>query len=549
MHELKKVLAERVAMGLQRRAITKCSQWAERYRVMGKPYPGPWNFKHHPWTREIHDCDANVIVGQKAAQVGFTEYCLNKSFYGIDVEGTSVLYILPSEGDASDFSTGRFDPALELAPHLANIFSDVKNIGHKRAGSASLYVRGSRSRSKLKSLPVGLIIFDELDEMNQENISLATERTSGQTQQTECYISTPTIEGFGINLHYKNSTQEHYFFNCPCCGRKTELIFPECLEITAEKITDPNIRDTFVKCKECGNKLPHESKVEWLAKGEWVPSYSNRMARGFHINQLYSMTLEPYKLAISYMKASVDPTEAQEFYNSKLGLVYIAKGAQVTDTMIDDCIGGYTTPEKAPQGSFITMGIDIGTWLHYEIVQYVFPKGQLTSLDITVNTQARVLKAGKVTEFGELDHLIRQYRVNSVVIDHQPETRLALELANRFYGLVHLCIYGQGVTGKNIHKHAEGEHKVTVDRTSWLDASLGRFKNQRITLPQDIDLEYRQHIKAPVRVYKKDRNGNPVGVYVNGNKDDHHAHARNYAEIALACGIQAFASQDIESPI
>jgi len=160
-----------------------------------------------------------------------------------------------------------------------------------------------------------------------------------------------------------------------------------------------------------------------------------------------------------------------------------------------------------------------------------------------------VLKASKVLHFSELDTLMRQYKVSSCVIDSQPEARLALEFANRFYGLVHLCIYGQGVSGKNIHLHAENEHKVTVDRTSWLDASLSRFKTDRIHLPQDIGHEYRSQIKAPVRIYKKDRDGNPVGLYVNGNKDDHFAHARNYNEIALACGLKSFGSQDIDSPI
>jgi len=122
---------------------------------MGQPFPGPWSFKYHPWAKGMHDCTAEIMVGQKGAQLCYTEVGLNKSYYNIDVLGNSVLYVLPaSTPDAADFSTSRFDPALELSPHLASLFSDVKNIGHKRAGSANLFIRGSRSRNQLKSIPV-----------------------------------------------------------------------------------------------------------------------------------------------------------------------------------------------------------------------------------------------------------------------------------------------------------------------------------------------------------------------------------------------------------
>jgi phage terminase large subunit GpA-like protein len=166
---------------------------------MGKPYPGPWSFEHHPWLREMHDDMSEFVVGQKAAQMGYTEWVLNITFYCIDVLAESVLYVLPSESDANDFSASRFDPALELSPHLGAIFSDVRNVALKRAGSASLYTRGSRSRSKLKSLPVGVLIFDEIDEMIQANIPLAMERTSGQVTKMYRMLSTPTIDNYGIN--------------------------------------------------------------------------------------------------------------------------------------------------------------------------------------------------------------------------------------------------------------------------------------------------------------------------------------------------------------
>jgi len=77
--------------------------------VMGKPFPGLLSHENHPWTKDMRDCDAEMMVGQKAAQMGYTEVALDKSFKAIDIDGISVMYILPaSNPDASDFSTARF---------------------------------------------------------------------------------------------------------------------------------------------------------------------------------------------------------------------------------------------------------------------------------------------------------------------------------------------------------------------------------------------------------------------------------------------------------
>ena len=140
---------------------------------------------------------------------------------------------------------------------------------------------------------------------------------------------------------------------------------------------------------------------------------------------------------------------------------------------------------------------------------------------------------------------MHQYGVHFAVIDAHPEKRKALEFAQRFYGRVRLCFYGRGVASKNINLHAEDEHTMTVDRTTWLDMSLGRFRSKTISLPINISIEFKQHIKALVRVYEKDVDGNPVGKYVKGNEDDHFAHARNYAELALPLGAGLGASQDM----
>ncbi len=542
MHELVQLMNERMSSGLRRQSIINPAKWACAYRVMGQPFAGPWSFKRHPWLEEMHNSDVEINVGQKAAQMGFTETVLNVCFYYIDMRGTDVLYVLPSKTpDASDFSAARFDAALSLSPHLSKLFSNVKNVGHKRAGNTNFYLRGAKSRSGLKSVPVGVLIFDEKDEMNQDNIPLARERQSGYNISRTWEISTPTIDGFGINETFNISTQNEFFFQCQGCSlegksRWINLTWPEAIEICGDSFDDPRIKDSYVKCPLCGVKIPHETKFEWLQGGRWISQFQDKDIIGWGINQLYSSTprTKPGNIVWQYHKAKVNPADEQEFFNSKLGIPHIVEGARVTDKDIDSCIGDYMT-QKANQGGLITLGADVGNHVHFEIDKWTVAPN---SIDINVDARCQVLAVGKVVHFEELDKLMHAFGISFAVIDMQPERRKAYEFANRFWGIVRLCFYSRGVQGKDIHLSTEtetsSELNVSVDRTSWIDLALSRFRAQTITLPKDIPREYRDNIKSLVRIYDKDQDGNPVAKYVKaGSDEDHFAHTRVYSEIAL----------------
>lgn len=551
MHNLLAEMAEHIASGLRKKSIRTCSQWSEAFRVLGgKDYPGPWTFRHHPWLRGMHDSTARTNVGQKSAQMGYTETVLNRVFFGIDIDRTDCLYVLPAQTpDAHDFSAARFDPALELSPHLRKLFSAVKNVGHKRAGATNLYIRGSKSRSGLKSVPVGLLVLDELNEMNAENIPLARERQSGQLTKMEWMISTPTSDGFGINEFFNKSTQEHFFFKCPHCGRMTELIYPDSIIITATELNDPRLAETHYICKECKNRLEHKTKEEWLSTGVWVPSFSSWDDRGFYINQMYSPTITPREIAESSLKAQTNLADEQEFYNSKLGEPHTPDGSRINDTHLAGCVGDHLNQDSAR--GLVTMGVDVGKWLHFEIASWTTPS--YSTNDLNIESRSKAIYIGKCRDFEELDTLMHEYGVSFCCIDAHPERRKSLEFASRHFGRVRMVFYGRGIMGKAFHVNKDeagietGEPTVTVDRTSWLDLSLGRIRSGTIRLPKDCPDEYKQHVKALVRIIKNDIDGNPVGRYEKKTNDhDHFAHAHTYCELALPFATGLGNNQDIE---
>jgi Bacteriophage tail assembly protein len=552
-------LRETVASGLKRKTLTKCSRWAENCVIMGGSFPGPIKWDHYPWLKDMHDAESEWVVGQKSAQMGYSISAMNRTFYHMDVHHRSCLYLLPTKTpDASDFSSTRFDPQLELSPHLAKMFSDVKNVGTKRAGSASLYIRGANSRSGLKSIPVGFIVFDEFDEMPQENIPLAIERTSGQLYKQFWAISTPTVPEHGINALFEDSTQEHFVFQCPRCQKHTELIYPDCLVVCGTSKTDPDINKSHIICKECKGVLPHEGKVEFFRNAQWVPmGHSDYNNRGFYINQMYSPTIEPVRLARAFFDMQRDPASEQEFWNSKMGMPHVVDGARVDDTMIEAAISksNRRKMDKPPIGRMVMMGVDVGKWLHVEISQY---KVERMGNDLNIMSDCQVLLETCVLKFEELDQLMKEWQVLQCVIDVNPERRKAYEFACRFWGHVKLCQFGKSMAGKMIEvKPGPDSHTVTVDRTSWLDLALGRFHSKTIALPIDTSQMYKDQIKSPVRIYKKDQYGNPVGDYISVSKNskvmedsknakDHFAFARLYCEVALPLGACLMTNQSIE---
>jgi hypothetical protein len=510
---------------------------------MGAPFNGPYGFARHPWCRAIHDSKAAWTIAMKAAQLGVTETGINRAFFTLDQSKRDVLYVLPTALNASDFSKARFATALKLSPYLKDLFVDTNTVGLKSTGTNVLYIRGSRGDSNLKSIPVSELVLDELDEMDTHAVWLALERLSGQIEKHILAISTPTVPKYGIHKLYLTSTQEHFCFECPHCGRWTELVWPDCVEIIGESVNDPRCQESFIKCKECKHKLDHDAKPEFLAGGEWQATETNVSAeesRGFYINQIYSSTVTPGELVIAYHRGLGDEAANTEFHCSKLGVPFIGEGAQVTDEMIEACVKSHSINDKRPQiggDRLITMGVDQGKTGYISVVDWLFD--QHPGKDINAAAIGKLLWFGKFSgeDWSYLDELMREWQVLACVVDADPFTNDARRFAKKFHGYVWLTRYRRGQTAKEIAISEEdtGAPFATVDRTNWLSCTLGRFKTPppRILLPRDISFEYREHVKNLVRTYKKDDTGNLAAEYVNTGAD-HFAHSLCYADIGLA---------------
>ena len=541
---IRKLMLQQIEAGLHRKTLETPSKWATD--VLGL------NYDAHPWERDMINSDALVNIGCKSAQMGYSTAGLVISLFTIDIKKQNCLYLLPTKTpDATDFSSSRFDPMIESSEHLQKVFRATKNVGHKRAGKTNLWIRGMNSRSALKSIDPTLIVFDELDEMDKDKVVLAEFRQSGQKSSTKRLwkISTPTIPEFGIAKVMLESTQEHFFFKCPHCSRQTELLWPDCFELCGENLGDPDLKRSFLKCKECQHELEHGedgiAKIEWLKTGKWLPTVDNPNwdCRGFYINQLYSTTVSPFEIAQWVIRAKFDVASDQELHNSMMGLPYVGDGMQIDDATIERVKGTHHKSQVPPSGAkVITMGVDPGKWLNYCVCQWTFSKFEN---DLNMSAHCKVLDEGKVPDYKDLQVIMQTFRPQMTVVDSEPESRLSYEFATQYWGHVKVAKFTKGNTERLINVNRDqNNHYITLDRTSWLDCTLGRFRSQRITLPVDVSEDFKEHVKALVKRYETDSNGNPKAIYLSRGAD-HSAFALLYAEVALPLAASLVQNQDV----
>ncbi len=536
--EFANAFAEKLTAG----TLSTCSRWASERRVMSGDFAGKYGWKYHPWVKSLHDTRATFNYVMKGAQLGITEVAINRALYTLDKLKRDVLYVLPTAKGASKFSKGRFTVALSLSPYIRSMFTDLNSIDLKQAGNCTLYLSGSRGNNNLKNIPVSELILDELDEMDQAQIYLALERLSGQLRKCVWGISTPTVPAHGIHKVYQGSTQEHFMFQCPYCGRHTELVWPDCVEMIGEYETDVRCKESFLKCKECQHKLEQKDKPIFLAGGKWEPTAKNinKDVRGFYINQLYSYTVNAGELVSAFLRGFGDELAATEFWNSKLGLPFVAEGAQISEQMLDATIAEHSMNDVRPMiggEKLITLGVDQGDMFNAVVCEWNIDGD--ASRDLSAASLCKVLWVGKHTseDWGWLDQLMSEWQVLYAVIDADPHTNEARRFARRYPGFVGLTRYRRVKNAKEITTTEEETRGVSMhqcDRSSWISAVMSRFKSNpcRILLPRDIPHEFKQHLMSTVRTFKRDDHGNPSSHYVEVGPD-HYLHCLVYNEISL----------------
>jgi hypothetical protein len=466
------------------RAVTRATSepladWAvRRVRIDARPF----RFEGHEYLREIYDDREAHIVLLKAAQIGGTTWAILKVFHACTM-GLNCLYLFPTKTDVLEFSKSRVGPLLQENRFLGQLVRDTDTAGLKRIADAYLYLRGMQSTVGIKSIPVDLIVFDELDEATPEAKAMARERLAHSDFKRIVELSNPSLPGYGIDEAFQRTDQRHWTLRCPRCRTWTAPVkaFPTRLGQEVRIIRRRADGTAYLACPDCSSELDR-------AAGEWIADYPSRPTHGYVISQLISSKVEPGEILDEYRMTRFP----ERFYNLKIGIAWADTQNRLDPAAVLACCGEHGLVESSREPC--SMGVDTGKELHVVISRFLPDSNGLR----------QVVYIGTRREYSELDELMEHYGVSTCVIDALPEIHATRDFAGRHAGRVWLNYFQESQRGA--YRWESQQHLVYENRTEALDASRQLVRDRQVVLPRAGKLleEFAEHLSADVKQLVED---------------------------------------------
>lgn len=357
------------------------SEWSEKYRVLDESssLPGKWSNNVTPYLIEIMDSFNDPYIRHinfcKPTQVGGTEAMINMLGWIITQNPSPTMLVYPDDEAAKDISVDKIQPSIEKSPTTRERFfpNESKELKLKFKGM-KIYLRGSKSPTKLASKAIKYLMFDEIDKMDGASkkeaspYNLALERTKTFKHSKKIYTcSTPTLKtNYVWKLHETAEDIRHYFVPCPHCGSYIELKWNQVIfEKDDSKILSLDERAKTAKyvCQECGAVIRDKDKPAMLRKGKWQSVEKKCSGKpksvSFWLNSLYSIFVTWEDAAKEFLKSKDDPDELQNFINSWLAEPWEDTKLKTSQELVIERqteLEEYVVPQYA---KILTAGVDV----------------------------------------------------------------------------------------------------------------------------------------------------------------------------------------------
>ncbi|MDW8358700.1 phage terminase large subunit family protein, partial [Thermus sp.] len=280
------------------------------------------------------------LVIMKAAQMGLTTRLMYRAaWWAADARRkVDVALYFPTQDAVLDLHKTRFRPMMRSSARMMRLIADVDAVEVVRVGASNIRFRGMRSGVSVDSIPVDVLLFDEVRLMDLATLERAFARVSasrlvgphGERGLIELN-STAGFPGADIDYYFGRSTQNHWHTRCPntrCPNHKGFVMafaWPECV--------DPE-RMAY-RCPKCGAVIEDPQDGFYAPLGpkdaEW---------EGYAFNQILLGPSRLPELWRAYQRMVVEGKNPSEFYNAYLGLPHRDPNAiLVPGEVMDRCRG------------------------------------------------------------------------------------------------------------------------------------------------------------------------------------------------------------------
>jgi phage terminase large subunit GpA-like protein len=366
-------LAEKFEAVTTEMHVIRPSEWAEQKRYLSQAessIPGPYRFSVTPFLREIVDClsaDSPVrfVAFMKGVQIGATAGVLENAIgYWIDHIGHAPIMMVTADDALAKLRLdGHVIPMLQSSG-LASLIQSADETNTRKTGATEKKIEfagggflipfGAQSANKLRSIPIRVLLRDEVDgwpaEVGRQGdpMKLSESRTKTYERNRKILdISTPLLKGqSNIEKQFKLGDRRYYHVRCLVCEHPQVLRWREEDSKTGEvsgivwQTEDGKLIPDSVRylCQRCGHAHTNDDKRKMMAPengAQWAPTAVpiSPAHRSYHLSALYSPVQTWAECVMDWLAAwdvannrAKDMQKLQVFFNNILGKTFEVRG-------------------------------------------------------------------------------------------------------------------------------------------------------------------------------------------------------------------------------
>lgn len=456
------------------------------------------DFINHAYLLDIYDDFTPIQAILKAAQIGFSTTANIKALWLAKNRGMDIIYSLPSAADIKDFVSGKTNRLINNNPVFQQWTADKDSIEQKRVGNNVIYFKGTWTERAAIATPADLYISDETDRSKQEIVGQFRTRLQHSKYGWQWYFSNPSAPGHGVDKHWAESDQKHWFLKCDGCNLQQFLTMKH-LMFNAKGIA-------YYGCEKCKKELNRY-------KGQWVKRFQDKSISGYWV----SLLMVPNKPAQYVLDKKKEYTEEQ-FTNFVLGQPFIGRGNVLTRQMFLQNLKN----EINPQDTRPIIGVDTGV-----------------GINVVVGNSRGTFFYEKYDDYAPIVNLLNRWPNAVCVIDQGGDIIGPRKLREQFPNRVFLCFFRQDRKNDELIKWNDDDGTVVADRNKMIQLVVDEFVEKRMPV-YGTESDWNEYLGEWVGMYRTVEE-NALGIPVHTwNKPSSGRCDYPFAQVYMRIGLDRF---------
>lgn len=396
------------------------------------------DFKDHAYMKQIYGDFTPKQAHAKAAQITWSTMANIKSLWLAKNRGMDIIYSLPSASDIKDFVSGKTNRLIDHNSIFQQWTVDKDSIEQKRVGNNVIYFKGTWTERAAIATPADLYISDETDRSKQDIVLQFKTRLQHSNYAWEWYASNPSAPGHGVDKHWMESDQKHWFIKCQHCNEQQFMTMANILYQGSEP---------FFGCTKCQKELDRHH-------GQWIRKYQNRDISGYWIPLL----LAP-RMSAKYILEKKKEYSEEQFANFILGQPFVGKGNVLTRQMF---LQNLTSRVNARDVREI-IGVDTGIGINY-----------------VLTNKYGTFFFDKCDDYGPIRARLQASKNTICVIDQGGDIIGPRKLREEFPGRVFLCFFKASQKNDKLIVWDDDKGTVVADRDRLIQMVVDEFVEKRM---------------------------------------------------------------------